>query len=75
VWPNQTTGTIFFRKRTPEPAILATLAWLAESSRIRSVSRVKGIKEDTILQWLREATQHAEQLAEVLLRDCQVRRS
>ncbi len=70
----ETTGTIFFRKRTPAPAILETLALLAEGSRISSVSRVKGIKEETILQWLREAAQHAEQLEEVLLRNFQVKR-
>ena len=45
----ETTGTIFFRKRTPEHEILETLALLAEGSRISSLSRVKGFKEDAIL--------------------------
>src|SRR3972149_11252132 len=58
----ETTGTIFFRKRTPEHEILETLALLTEGSRISSLSRVKGFKEDTILQWLREAAQPAEHL-------------
>jgi hypothetical protein len=44
----ETTGTLFFRKRTPEHEILETLALLAEGSRISSLSRAKGIKEDTI---------------------------
>ena len=70
----QTTGTLFFRKRTPEHEILETLALLAEGSRISSLSRAKGFKEDTILAWLREAAQHAEQLEEVLLADFQVKR-
>ncbi len=70
----ETTGTLFFRKRTPEHQILETLALLAEGSRISSVSRVKGIKEDTIVQWLREAARHAEHLEEVLLRDFKVTR-
>jgi transposase-like protein len=69
-----TTGTIFFRKRTPEHAILETLALLAEGSRISSLARAKGFKEDTILAWLREAAQHAEQLEEVLMRDFQIQR-
>jgi len=69
-----TTGTIFFRKRTPEHEILETLALLAEGNRISSLSRVKGFKEDTILQWLREAAQHAEQVEEVLLAEFQVKR-
>lgn len=69
-----TYGTIFYRKRTPEQAILETLALLAEGSRISSLSRAKGFKEDTILAWLREAAQHAEQIEAVLLRDFQIKR-
>jgi transposase-like protein len=56
----ETTGTLFFRKRTPEHEILETLALLAEGSRISSLPQAKGIKEDTILAWLREASQHAQ---------------
>jgi len=70
----ETTGTIFYRKRTPEHEILETLALLAEGSRISSLSRAKGHKEDTILAWLREAAQHAAQLEEVLLADFRVKR-
>ena len=69
-----TRGTIFFRKRTPEHEILETLALLAEGSRISSLSRAKGIKEDTILAWLREAAQHAEDLEDVLMADFKVKR-
>jgi transposase-like protein len=70
----ETTGTIFFRKRTPEHQILETLALLAEGSRISSLSRAKGFKEDTILAWLREAAQHADQLEAVLMKDFKVKR-
>ena len=70
----ETSGTLFFRKRTPEHEILETLALLAEGNRISSLSRVKGFKEDTILQWLREAAQHAEQLEEVLMAEFRVKR-
>ena len=70
----ETKGTIFYRKRTPEHEILETLAFLAEGSRISSLSRVKGHKEDTILAWLREAAQHAEKLEEVLMADFKVQR-
>jgi transposase-like protein len=70
----ETIGTIFYRKRTPKRQILETLALLAEGSRISSLSRAKGIKEDTILAWLREAAQHAEELEEVLMADFKVKR-
>ena len=70
----ETTGTIFFRKRTPEREILEILALLAEGNRISSLSRVKGFKEDTILGWLREAAQHAEALEEVLMAEFKIER-
>lgn len=69
-----TTGTMFFRKRTPEHDILETLTLLAEGNRISSLSRAKGFKEDTILTWLREAAQHAEQVEEVLMAEFKVKR-
>ena len=70
----ETTGTLFFRKRTPKHEILETLALLAEGNRISSLSRVKGFKEDTILAWLREAAQHAEAVDEVLMAKFRIRR-
>ena len=71
----ETTGTLFFRKRTPEHEILETLALLAEGSRISSLTRAKGFKEDTILAWLREAARHAEAVDEVLMADFKVKRA
>ena len=69
-----TVGRIFYRKRTPEHEIPEMLAFLAEGNRISTLSWVKGHKEDTILQWLREAAQHAEQLEEVLMGEFRVER-
>jgi len=50
------------------------LALLAEGVRINTLTRVKGIKEDTILRWLREAAQHAEQIEEVLMKEFHIER-
>ena len=49
----ETKGTIFYRRRTPADEIIETLALVAEGSRISSLERVKGHKDDTILAWLR----------------------
>jgi len=68
----QTKGTLFYRKQTPRQDIVETLALLAEGVRISSITRAKGIKEDTILHWLRQAAHHAETVEAVLLRDYQV---
>ena len=63
----ETKGTIFYRRRTSEDEIIDTLALIAEGNRISSLSRTKGHKEDTIIDWIREAGQHAEAIEEVLL--------
>lgn len=69
-----TTGTIFYGKHTNATEILETLALLAEGSRISSLSRVKGHKEDTILSWLRDAREHLEAVEEILLKHYRVTR-
>lgn len=70
----ETKGTLFYKKRTDEDEILETLALLAEGSRISSLSRVKGHKEDTILSWLRDAGEHTEAVEEVLMKHYRVER-
>lgn len=70
----ETKGTLFYKKRTAEDEILETLALLAEGSRISSLSRVKGHKEDTLLSWLREAGEHMQAVEEVLMKDYRVER-
>jgi transposase-like protein len=71
----ETTGTVFFRKHASEKDILETLILLAEGSRISSLSRAKGFKEDTILSWLRDAAKHAEQVEEILMAKYRVERA
>ena len=70
----ETNGTLFYRRRAAETEILKALAQLAEGSRITSVSRTTGHKEDTILAWLREAAQQVEAIEAVLMADYQVQR-
>ena len=70
----ETKGTLFYRRRTPTDEIISTLALIAEGSRISSLARAQGHKEDTISAWLREAGTHAEALEAVLLSEYQVTR-
>jgi transposase-like protein len=70
----ETKGTLFYRRRIGEAEILRTLAQIAEGSRISSVSRTTGHKEDTILAWLREAAQQVTAIEAVLLADYRVSR-
>ena len=66
---NDRVGTLFYRRQTPQKDILEALMLLAERVRISSISRAKGFKEDTIVDWLREAAHHAEQVEAILLQD------
>ena len=70
----ETKGTLFYRRRTPESEIIDTLALVAERSRISSLARTKGHKEDTIIDWIREAGQHAEAIEEILLSEYRLTR-
>jgi transposase-like protein len=71
---NERKGTLFYNRKTDEKDILECLALLAEGVRISSIHRAKGIKEDTILSFLREAALHAEQIEAILLDDYQISR-
>ena len=70
----ETKGTLFYRRRTPEDEIIDTLAHIAEGNRISSLVRTQGHKEDTIIDWIREAGNHAEAIEAVLLADYQLTR-
>lgn len=69
-----TKGTIFYRRHTAMEEILEVLAFLAEGVRPSTLARVKGHKEDTILDWLYEAAQHVEAIEAVLKADYQLDR-
>lgn len=69
---NERHGTLFYNRKTDEKDILECLALLAEGVRISSISRSKGIKEDAILSFLREAAHHAEQVEAILLNDYRI---
>ena len=66
---NERKGTMFYNRKTNEKDILECLALLAEGTRISSLSRAKGIKEDTLLSFLREAAHQAKQVEAILLND------
>jgi transposase-like protein len=69
---NERKGTMFYNRKTEEKDILECLALLAEGVRISSIHRAKGFKEDTILSFLREAAQHAEEVEAILLNDYEI---
>jgi transposase-like protein len=70
----ETRGTVFYRRQVPHQMILEALALVAKGGRIGSVARLKGVKEDTLLNWLRAAAEQAEAIEEALLRDYRLNR-
>jgi hypothetical protein len=48
---------------------------LAERNSLAAIHRVKGIKEETVMEWLREAAKHVEQIEALLLANYQLTRA
>jgi transposase-like protein len=71
---SENTGTIFYNKHTPAEEIIETLALIAEGSRVASLSRVKGYKEETIRNWLQQAAEHAEHIEDALMSEYEIER-
>lgn len=58
----ETKGTVFYGRHRFQETILECLAWLAERNSLAAIRRVKKIKEETVLDWLKEAAQHLEEI-------------
>lgn len=62
----ETKGTLFYGCKTPQEKILACLAALAERSSLRGIHRTLGVKEETVVAWLKKAAVHVETLEALL---------
>jgi len=71
----ETKGTVFYGRHHPPETILECLALLAERNSLAAIRRVKGVKEETVLEWLREAARHVEEIEALLLANYPLRRA
>jgi transposase-like protein len=62
-----TKGTVFYGRHRDPQTILECLALLAERISLAAIHRVKGVKEETLLDWLHEAATHAEEIETLLM--------
>ena len=62
----ETKGTVFYGRHHSPETILECLSWLAERNCLAAIHRVKGIKEETVLAWLREAAKHVGKIEALL---------
>jgi transposase-like protein len=60
-------GTVFYGRHHSPKEILECLAMVAERNSLASIHRIKGIKEETVISWLREASNHVEDIESLLL--------
>nr|WP_259258410.1 hypothetical protein [Salinibacter ruber] len=70
----KTPGRFSTGLHTGAEEIIETLALIAEGSRVASLSRVKGYKEETIRNWLQQAAEHATEIENVLMSEYEIER-
>lgn len=71
----ETIGTVFYARRRPQETILECLALLAERNSLAAIHRVKGVKEETVMAWLRIAAAHVERIEALLLANYKLTRA
>lgn len=65
-------GTIFYNLKTDEEKVLMALAMISERNSARATARTLGTNEDTVLEWLSKAGQHASEVSDLLIRKVNV---
>jgi transposase-like protein len=71
----ETIGTVFYGRRRPQETIIECLALLAERNSLAAIHRVKGVKEETVMAWLRLAAAHVERIEALLLANYKLMRA
>jgi transposase-like protein len=59
--------TIFYELHHSPKEVLECLALLAERNSLAAIHRTKGIKEETVMDWLRKSANHVEEIEALLL--------
>jgi len=65
-------NTAFYNLRTDEDKILMVLKLVLRGMSLRSISRIMGVKVDSINRWLSRAAEHSTEVNRVLLKDLAV---
>lgn len=64
---SQFRGTLFHNKQHSPETIIECLAMLGDRSSLAAIHRIKGIKEETVIEWLLSAAKQTEELEAVLI--------
>ena len=71
----ETIGTVFYNRHRSQETIIECLALLAERNSLAAIHRVKGVKEETMMDWLRTAADHVERIEALLLANYKLTRA
>ena len=71
----ETKGTVFHGCHHSQQTILDCLAMLADRNSLAAIHRIKGVKEETVCEWLQRAAGHVEEIEAVLLANYPVTRA
>ena|SRR2546426_5495561 len=71
----ETKGTVFHGCHHSQQTILDCLAMLADRNSLAAIHRIKGVKEETVCEWLQRAAKHVEEIEAVLLANYPVSRA
>jgi hypothetical protein len=71
----ETKGTVFHRCHHAPETILECLAMLADRKSLAALHRIKGVKDETVCEWVQRAADHVEQIEALLLANYPVSRA
>jgi len=69
---SETAGTPFFDLKTPMEDVCIALNELTEGLGVRAVTRIHHVEPDTVLEWIKRAGQHCEQVSEYMMRELEL---
>jgi transposase-like protein len=70
----ETKGTVFYGFHHSQQTILDCLAMLADRNSLAAIHRIKGVKEETVCEWLQRAARHVEEIEALLVANYPVSR-
>ena len=71
----ETKGTVFHGSHHSQQTILDCLAMLADRNSLAAIHRIKGVKEETVCEWLQRVAAQVEEIEAVLLANYPVSRA
>ena len=71
----ETIGTVCYGRHHCQELIIECLSLLAERNSLAAIHRVKGVKEETVVAWLRLAAQQVERIEAILLANYRLTRA